>query len=136
MTLASRKQTMTRKTASLSLAISVMCSVAQANETWTCRTELGSGKFHQDDYLIAEDRLIPRRGTISYKIFENNQDRIVAFHVSWSQSKPSIPTFSYFLIDRHSGRLTSWNDISIATFQNKYGNIFDLDIKPGSCTKK
>ena len=108
--------------------------IAIANETWTCKTDLGEGKFHQDEYLIAEDRLIPKKGSIAYKIFENNNDHILAYFVHWNRDeKTPKPMFDYFLIDKHSGRLSNWNDINIVVFQNQFQ--MDLNLSIGTCAQ-
>jgi hypothetical protein len=67
-------------------------SAAYANEIWSCE-EYFDGvvtdhKVFYSEYILAEDRVIPKKGRGAFRILENNDDHILAYLVFWDTEKP------------------------------------------------
>lgn len=128
-----------RKFVLVLMAYFLVTSAAYANEIWSCE-EYFDGvvtdhKVFYSEYLLAEDRFIPKKGQGAFRILENNDDHILAYLVFRDTEKPPMPISNYILIERKSGRFTEWDDSSVV-MQNQYGNVdITLPIK-GTCTRK
>jgi len=121
------------------IAYFLVTSAVYANEIWSCEeyfdVVVTDHKVFYSEYLLAEDRFIPKKGQGAFRILENNDDHILAYLVFRDTEKPPMPISNYILIERKSGRFTEWDDSSVV-MQNQYGNVDITSPIKGTCTRK
>jgi hypothetical protein len=105
-------------------------SQAFANETWTYRDEFAD----EDDYLIVDDRMIPKKADVVLTVFVDNADQMRAYNLSWTAHQPARPVYSFYLIERRSGFFRRWVSTDAESFKSRSKGMPGL-LRLGSCMR-